>query len=121
VLFRPAATEIQNIQIAEDEVCRNLPIPMYMVFPRLFTCSTMITSRKSSTAFLVVLSAVADGYAPCDGRFQGGVRGQSDYRIRRQLHGDRKLPHHALSGEIVEAELSVLQAVVCSACSPHRP
>ena len=32
-----AATEIQNIQIADGDVCRNLVIPIYMVFPRLFT------------------------------------------------------------------------------------
>ncbi|XP_025100327.1 Down syndrome critical region protein 3 homolog isoform X3 [Pomacea canaliculata] len=39
------ATEIQNIQIAEGDVCRNLPIPIYMVFPRLFTCPTLSTNN----------------------------------------------------------------------------
>ncbi|KAG7173460.1 Vacuolar protein sorting-associated protein 26C-like, partial [Homarus americanus] len=34
------ASEIQNIQIAEGDVCRGVAIPLYMVFPRLFTCST---------------------------------------------------------------------------------
>jgi hypothetical protein len=33
-----AATEIQNIQIAEGDVCRQLVIPIFMIFPRLFTC-----------------------------------------------------------------------------------
>lgn len=37
------ATEIQNIQIAEGDVCHSLPIPIYMVFPRLFTCPTLET------------------------------------------------------------------------------
>ncbi|RWS01546.1 Down syndrome critical region protein 3-like protein [Dinothrombium tinctorium] len=37
------ATEIQNIQIGEGDVCRGVPIPIYMVFPRLFTCPTLIT------------------------------------------------------------------------------
>ncbi|XP_055004966.1 vacuolar protein sorting-associated protein 26C isoform X2 [Boleophthalmus pectinirostris] len=37
------ATEIQNIQIAEGDVCHGLPIPIYMVFPRLFTCPTLET------------------------------------------------------------------------------
>ncbi|XP_071807035.1 vacuolar protein sorting-associated protein 26C-like [Asterias amurensis] len=39
------ATEIQNIQIGEGDVCRGLTIPMYMVFPRLFTCPTLSTSN----------------------------------------------------------------------------
>ncbi len=37
------ATEIQNIQIAEGNVVRNVAIPIHMVFPRLFTCCTTIT------------------------------------------------------------------------------
>ncbi|XP_076457678.1 vacuolar protein sorting-associated protein 26C-like [Babylonia areolata] len=39
------ATEIQNIQIAEGDVCRNLPVPIYMIFPRLFTCPTLSTNN----------------------------------------------------------------------------
>uniref|UniRef100_A0A098LZC2 Vacuolar protein sorting-associated protein 26C n=1 Tax=Hypsiglena sp. JMG-2014 TaxID=1550645 RepID=A0A098LZC2_9SAUR len=39
------ATEIQNIQIADGDVCRNLPIPIHMVFPRLFTCPTLETTN----------------------------------------------------------------------------
>lgn len=41
--FAKDATEIQNLQIADGDVCRNLKIPIYMVFPRLFTCPTMET------------------------------------------------------------------------------
>ena len=36
-----SVSEIQNIQIADGDVCRNMPIPIYMVFPRLFTCATV--------------------------------------------------------------------------------
>uniref|UniRef100_A0A8C0JA40 VPS26 endosomal protein sorting factor C n=1 Tax=Chelonoidis abingdonii TaxID=106734 RepID=A0A8C0JA40_CHEAB len=39
------ATEIQNIQIADGDVCRSLSIPIYMVFPRLFTCPTLETTN----------------------------------------------------------------------------
>uniref|UniRef100_A0A1B6DYZ5 Vacuolar protein sorting-associated protein 26C n=1 Tax=Clastoptera arizonana TaxID=38151 RepID=A0A1B6DYZ5_9HEMI len=39
------ATEIQNIQIGEGNIARGLPIPIYMIFPRLFTCPTLITSN----------------------------------------------------------------------------
>lgn len=38
-------TEIQNIQIADGDVCRGVPIPIYMLFPRLFTCPTLSTSN----------------------------------------------------------------------------
>lgn len=37
------ATEIQTIQIGEGNISRNLIVPMYMVFPRLFSCPTVAT------------------------------------------------------------------------------
>ncbi|KAG6460936.1 hypothetical protein O3G_MSEX012319 [Manduca sexta] len=37
------ATEIQNIQIGDGDVCRGRHIPLYMVLPRLFTCPTTTT------------------------------------------------------------------------------
>lgn len=43
--FSRDATEIQNIQIGEGDVCRNVPIPIYMIFPRLFTCPTLNTNN----------------------------------------------------------------------------
>ncbi|XP_045113903.1 vacuolar protein sorting-associated protein 26C-like [Portunus trituberculatus] len=36
------ASEIQNIQIGEGDVCRGIAIPVYMLFPRLFTCTTTL-------------------------------------------------------------------------------
>jgi len=39
------ATEIQNIQIADGNVVRGLAIPIHMVFPRLFTCSTTMAKQ----------------------------------------------------------------------------
>ncbi|XP_055938782.1 vacuolar protein sorting-associated protein 26C-like [Argiope bruennichi] len=39
------ATEIQNIQIGEGDVCRNILIPIHMIFPRLFTCPTLKTNN----------------------------------------------------------------------------
>ena len=41
--FFREATEIQLIQIGEGNVTRGLVVPMYMVFPRLFSCPTVIT------------------------------------------------------------------------------
>lgn len=38
-------TEIQNIQIGDGQIQINSSIPIYMVFPRLFTCPTLITNN----------------------------------------------------------------------------
>ena len=38
-------TEIQNIQIADGDVCHNVSIPIFMIFPRLFTCPSLSTSN----------------------------------------------------------------------------
>eukprot|EP00667_Euglena_gracilis_P016820 EG_transcript_17635 len=38
------ATEVQNIQVVEGDVCRGLAVPLLMVFPRWFTCPTVVTT-----------------------------------------------------------------------------
>ena len=37
------ATEVQNIQLADGNICHKFNIPIYMIFPRLFTCITTIS------------------------------------------------------------------------------
>lgn len=39
------ATEVQNIQIGDGNLLRKIPIDIYMVLPRLFTCPTLITKN----------------------------------------------------------------------------
>ena len=39
------ATEIQNIQISDGNIVRGLSIPIFMIFPRLFTCATTIAKQ----------------------------------------------------------------------------
>ena len=57
------ATEVQNIQIGEGNVCRNMVIPMYMIFPRLFTCPTVLTATQFKIEFEVNLAIVfGEGY-----------------------------------------------------------
>ncbi|XP_060520963.1 vacuolar protein sorting-associated protein 26C [Cylas formicarius] len=43
--FAKEATEIQNIQIGDGDIPHNIFIPIYMVFPRLFTCPTIVTTN----------------------------------------------------------------------------
>ena len=56
------STEIQNIQIGDGDVCRNIVIPMYMIFPRLFTCPTVL-ARNFKVEFEVNLVILfSDGH-----------------------------------------------------------
>lgn len=51
------ATEIQNIQIGDGDVPRDVKIPIYMIFPRLFSCPTLATSNfKIGIRFLVFIN-----------------------------------------------------------------
>eukprot|EP00903_Cladosiphon_okamuranus_P014731 g13651.t1 len=59
------ATEIQNLQIGEGDVCRGLVIPIYMVLPRLFSCPTMVTPRfrvEFELNVIVCFADAAEGY-----------------------------------------------------------
>jgi hypothetical protein len=42
------ASQIQKIQIAEGDVPRNMTIPLYMIFPRLYCCPTLISQGSCS-------------------------------------------------------------------------
>jgi len=57
--FAKEATEIQNIQIVEGDVCRKLVIPIFMIFPRLFTCPS-IAARTFKIEFEVNLVVLFD-------------------------------------------------------------
>ena len=46
------ATEIQNIQIGEGDVARNIEIPIRMLFPRTFTCPTLLTTNFKIGMFI---------------------------------------------------------------------
>lgn len=52
--FARDATEIQNIQIAEGNVCPKIAVPIYMTFPRLFTCPTLITKNFKVGKFVQI-------------------------------------------------------------------
>lgn len=39
------ATEVQNIQLGDGDLLRRLPVPIYMILPRVFACPTLITSN----------------------------------------------------------------------------
>lgn len=39
------ATEVQNIQVADGNVISGLEIPLYMLFPKIYSCSTFIHQK----------------------------------------------------------------------------
>ena len=57
--YAKEATEIQNIQIADGDVLRGLELPIFMVFPRLFTCPSLAT-RTFKLAFEINLVVIFD-------------------------------------------------------------
>ncbi|KAL3886778.1 hypothetical protein ACJMK2_026751 [Sinanodonta woodiana] len=60
--YAKESTEIQNIQIADGDVCRGLHIPIYMVFPRLFTCPTLITNNFKVEFEINIVVVFRDDY-----------------------------------------------------------
>jgi len=56
------ATEIQTIQIGDGNICRNLTVPMYMVFPRLFSCPTVTAANFKIEFELNLIVVYGDGY-----------------------------------------------------------
>eukprot|EP01036_Dinobryon_divergens_P023451 gene23451-31798_t len=57
------ASEIMRIQIAEGNICRNLFIPIYMVFPRLYCCPTVENSSFKIDFEVNLLVTFLEGYA----------------------------------------------------------
>ena len=60
------ATEIQNLQIGDGNVCLNLAIPLYMVFPRVFTCPTVITDIFRVEFEVNVIVVFEEGFVVTD-------------------------------------------------------
>jgi hypothetical protein len=56
------ATEIQNLQICDGTPCLNLAIPLYMVFPRVFTCPTVITDTFKVEFEVNIIVVFEEGY-----------------------------------------------------------
>ena len=43
--FQQEASEVMRIQIGEGNLCRDMVVPIYMVFPRLHSCPTLKTKK----------------------------------------------------------------------------
>jgi len=56
------STEIQRLQVADGDPAHGLPLPLYMLFPRLFTCASVVTPTYSVTYEANLIVAFEDGY-----------------------------------------------------------
>lgn len=56
------ATEVQTIQIGDGNICRNLSVPIYMVFPRLFSCPTLNSDLFKIGFEINLILVYGDGY-----------------------------------------------------------
>lgn len=56
------ATEIQTLQVGDGDVQRGQPVPLYMIFPRVFTCPTTATPTCRVEFEVNVLAVFEDGY-----------------------------------------------------------
>ena len=63
--YAKEATEIQNIQLADGDILHGLQIPIFMIFPRLFTCPTLAT-RTFKTEFEINIVIIFDGVTAKD-------------------------------------------------------
>ncbi len=56
------ATEVQNIQVADGDVIRDMEIPLYMLFPKIYSCTT-VSHPKFSIEFQINLIVIfVNGY-----------------------------------------------------------
>ena len=62
--FDKESSEIQNVQMADGDVPRNLVLPLFFIFPRLF-CSPSMTSKTFTLDYEVnLIVCLSQGKAP---------------------------------------------------------
>ena len=56
------ATEVQNIQVADGDVIRDMEIPLYMLFPKIYSCTTVAHSKFSIEFQINLIVIFVNGY-----------------------------------------------------------
>lgn len=55
-------SEIQNLQIGDGDVNRNVEIPLYMIFPRFFSCACLDTKIAKINFEMNVIIVLVNGF-----------------------------------------------------------
>ena len=58
-------SEIQTMEVVDGDAARNLTVPIFMIFPRLFCCPNM-TCRYFKVEFEITLVIVLDDFTVCE-------------------------------------------------------
>ena len=56
------ATEVQNIQVADGNVIPGLEVPLYMLFPKIYSCPTYIHSKFKIEFHVNLIVIFQNGY-----------------------------------------------------------
>ena len=56
------ATEVQNIQVADGDVVKDSEIPLYMLFPKIYSCATQIHTKFSIEFQVNIIVIFMNGY-----------------------------------------------------------
>mmetsp|Transcript_34355 Transcript_34355/g.33557 ORF Transcript_34355/g.33557 Transcript_34355/m.33557 type:complete len:165 (-) Transcript_34355:23-517(-) len=56
------ATEVQNIQVADGNVINHMEIPLYMLFPKIYSCATVIHEKFSIEFQINIIVIFMNGY-----------------------------------------------------------
>ena len=56
------ATEVQNIQVADGDVIPEMEIPLYMLFPKIYSCSTINHDKFSIEFQINIIVIFVNGY-----------------------------------------------------------
>ncbi len=56
------ATEVQNIQVADGDVIREMEIPLYMMFPKIYSCPTVIHTKFQIEFQINIIVIFVNGY-----------------------------------------------------------
>ena len=55
-------SEIQNLQIGDGDVNRNVEIPLFMIFPRFFSCASLETKIVKISFEMNVIVVLVNGF-----------------------------------------------------------
>lgn len=56
------ATEVQNIQVADGDVIRDMEIPLYMMFPKIYSCPSVKHAKFSIDFQINIIVIFVNGY-----------------------------------------------------------
>lgn len=60
------SSEIQNLQIGDGDVNRNIEIPLFMLFPRVFSCASLDTKDYKINFEMNIMIVLSNGYVIAD-------------------------------------------------------